>query len=172
MTPLWLLDVDGVINAVTHEPPDGYVQADVPDGRGRTWPITYRKDVIDFIGQLHETNLVEVRWLTTWCESARDFLAPALGLPEFQVEGSDDHLNPAHYRTWWKSVTAQRLAAQEPERPLIWTDDDLAYSIRNRDVDWLDDWSGLRCLITTNTSTGLTDDELEQILGFLKLVDG
>jgi len=88
--PVWLLDVDGVVNAVSRFP-DPKVWDDWQSGTavadGTEWPITFSPSVTGTIRRLHEQGLVEVRWLTTWRGNANGSLRDLLGLPEFAVAG-------------------------------------------------------------------------------------
>lgn len=166
--PLWLLDVDGVLNAVRLDVPEGHVRCEVGDSDARTWDITYRPAVVEFIRDLHESGRVEVRWLTTWCEDARDSLAPAVGLPlDCAVEGVAER---SRFRPsdWWKSTVAQRLSDADPDRPLIWTDDDLDYGLRTGEAAWLRSRSGRTLGISPKCDVGLTDDHLAAITAFVE----
>jgi hypothetical protein len=84
--PLWLLDVDGVLNAVASQP-RGWAQwrhgEAVADGV--PWPIRYAPALMRAIRRLHEHRLVECRWLTTWGDAANDELRRLLDLPPFAV---------------------------------------------------------------------------------------
>lgn len=131
MKPLWLLDVDGVINAVAPEVP-------LPESKWQDhvrvlvngYHINHSVALVERIAQLHNDGVVEVRWLTTWCEVAAAELAPTIGLPEFKVEGSDvmrRHESESRHHEWWKLEVAQRIWEAE-KRPFVWTDDDLYYS--------------------------------------------
>lgn len=153
--PLWLLDVDGVLNAVapTSEGRDwprwqrGFART---DGRRRAWPISWSPDVISQLLAWRAARRVEVAWLTTWGYDANDELAELLGLPQLPVAGAPpsrvvasagwadstasthaemagaDAADPLTGR-WWKFDVVRRLHAADPLRPLIWTDDDLAF---------------------------------------------
>lgn len=154
--PLWLLDVDGVLNAVCMEPAEGYTQVKCAG----FW-ITYRPALIDRIAALHRSGAVEIRWLTTWCEDAANLLAPLIALPTFAVEGSDDY-KAAAGGYWWKAVTARRLVEGDPDRPLIWTDDDCGYANRLGELDWLADHPN-KLVISPKVHTGITDEHMNEI---------
>lgn len=159
--PLWLLDVDGVVNAVTRDIPDGYEQI-----RADGFAITYRPAVMARIAALHTSGSVEVRWLTTWCDDAATTLAPSLGLPDCAVEGTEDH-RAGNPMGWWKADTAKRLSDADPERPLIWTDDDLDHAERNGEVDWLRDRTGPTLAIAPDWRNGISDEHLDRIEAFV-----
>lgn len=160
--PLWLLDVDGVINAVCGSVPPGYERR-----RVNGYQITWNPVVIDRMRQLHETSAVEIRWLTTWCHDAATKIAPALGLPlDCIVEGDADHKSLRD--GWWKSHTAKRLSDAEPDRALIWTDDDLDYAERNGEVDWLRDRTGPTFAYAPDVRQGITPKYLARIETFIE----
>lgn len=159
--PIWLLDVDGVLNAVTADVPDGYKQT-----RSDRWGIVYHPAVIERIAELHRGGVVEVRWLTTWCERAAEILAPDLSLPYFKVEGADLHAVTPEPNGWWKSAAAQRVSEAEPHRALIWTDDDLEDAEANGEVDWLRDRTAGTLALSCNWRTGLTSANLDRIEKF------
>lgn len=166
--PIWLLDVDGVINAVNHQPPDGHELIDVQDHRGIEWPIIFRRPLVDFINNIHASGLAEVRWLTTWEHDARLRLAPLLGFDDFEVVERDESPTEDSEATWWKSLAAQRLAMENPERPIIWTDDDIDYAIVNEEIEWMNDLAEDFLVISPRTTVGLTEEDCDKILDFCK----
>lgn len=162
-TPLWLLDVDGVVNALRGDVPDDHRRVSART-QGRTFSITYRPALMTRIRELSDRGAVEIRWLTTWGDDAPTAIAPALHLPQFAVEGSDD------YRTdtgshWWKATTARRIVQDSPARPLIWTDDDAGYAQQLGELDWLLDHPA-KLVISPDPEVGLTDDAVEVISRF------
>lgn len=176
-TPIWLLDVDGVLNALPwrtrrfqKEPlepawPD-YTQCRSDTDGGDRYVITYSPTLMKAIRELHESGAVEVRWLTTWGRGANFRLNKQLGLPEFAVAGEPDIISgfagaPAHH--WWKLDDARRAHAAEPHRPFIWTDDDLAAVKDAR--DWAGDNGVLA--IATDDRSGITPHDLERITNFV-----
>lgn len=138
-TPIWLLDVDGVINALpwrgdaTDESWDdyatGYASPSPDRGPNRGYEITYSPTLLARIRELHESGAVEVRWLTTWGHGANgESLRALTGLPELEVAGDPMIVSGfagAPSRYWWKFDDARRVREEEPDRPIIWTDDDL-----------------------------------------------
>ncbi|MGI9092829.1 MAG: hypothetical protein ACR2FF_05180 [Mycobacteriales bacterium] len=163
--PIWLLDVDGVVNAMHYPPESDYVSTQV-DGGGRSFPILYRRPLVVRIGELHRSGVVEARWLTTWCDHAAQNLGPALCLPEFAVEGADLYATQA--RGWWKSDAARRVSSGEPQRPLIWTDDDLCDARETGELNWVADRHAATLLICPDWTVGLTDGEVDRIEEFAR----
>lgn len=159
--PIWLLDIDGVINAVMDP-------AKIPDDHTRLvtdrYSIVYRQVVVDRIALLHKWGRVEVRWLTTWLDSAPE-LGDRIGLPRFAVEGRGDWLREEP-GSWWKSVTAQRISEANPDSPLIWTDDDLEGAADRGEVEWLADRTAPTLALSPNWRTGLSDAFLDRIEAF------
>lgn len=161
LPPVWLLDVDGVLNAVTDDPdpalwPDWRRGSAVAEGR--RWPITWSPTVASTVARLHESGAVEVRWLTTWAYDANDGLRELLGLPGLAVAGA-----PGGSAAWWKLPCARAVAAEG--RSLIWTDDDLAYSPEA--VEWVRSMPG--CLaIAPDPRAGLTPGDLARIEAHLR----
>lgn len=162
--PLWLLDVDGVLNAVSHRPdPDVW-----PDWRhgtafanGSSWPIWFSPTLTRAIADLHERGLAEIRWLTTWGEDANGELRELLGLPRLQVAGTGDVFDPTV--DWWKFDVVKSFHRAEPNRRLIWTDDDLLY------LPEAQAWVAARTrslVIAPRSDRGLTPDQLTEIRRF------
>lgn len=147
--PLLLLDVDGVLNAVSRRG-DPSVWPDWRSGSVRnslgTYPILFSPSVCAAVRRWHEDGLAEVRWLTTWRGEANGELRRLLDLPELPVVGGEE---PAPVRTaprparthaeaagadarsaltgrWWKFDLVLQVLDDEPGRPLVWVDDDLA----------------------------------------------
>jgi hypothetical protein len=166
--PVWLLDVDGVLNAIATQPDRTVWPADqwlrtTAEAQGSDWPILAARPVLDLIREVHEQGLAEVRWHTTWQQHAVKTLAPALDLPEFPVQDDlgavdgyfDDESGTVRYR-WWKRPAAEHVVQVEGRR-LIWTDDDI--STHRSQLDALAE----HLLIAPQTRLGLTPRHLRQI---------
>ena len=150
MTPLLLLDVDGVLNALSDDLPDTSVwprwQRGFAATDGMSWPIVFSPDVVARLVRWHEQGLVELQWLTTWGHSANGELRALLGMPELLVTGTYDHADHAggavetrgasHAAAapsapdplsgrWWKYDVVRRVLAEQPERLVVWVDDEL-----------------------------------------------
>jgi hypothetical protein len=181
--PLWLLDVDGVLNAVAKRPDRG-VWRDWRRGSasadGVTWPIWFSPTVTGTVARLHESGVVEVRWLTTWGAQANGELRTLFGLPELAVAGEPPHVAGDHgadshgeavaleanggRASWWKLDAVRRIVGDEPERPVIWTDDDLG---GERDaVTWVERNVPRRLLVSPRPDVGLTPRQLRAIRSY------
>lgn len=164
--PVWLLDVDGVINAITGKAPSGPWPRNAwrlfdhtNTLTGEVWPIRTAQPVVDFIRKVHEQGRAQIRWHTTWQESAND-LGAELGLPEFSVLAAPEFTNNATRHSWWKLPGALRVL--DEERPLVWTDDDATVG---RILPTLHDWlcESPNLLIAPRLHLGLTPKHLAAI---------
>lgn len=179
MIPVWLLDVDGVINKIG-ENPDASIwpkdQWSVGTARcgGEDWPILWAQPVIEFIKYAHESGRVEVRWHTTWQHEATA-IEDLCGLPKFAVAHAPEFDNPSQHAAraildglprWWKLPAALRVVRDE-QRPLIWTDDDINPELGSRyPIDNLKEHAPTLA-ISPNQYTGLTPKHLRQIAAWL-----
>jgi hypothetical protein len=178
--PVWLLDVDGVVNAISRKPDRSVWPADqwitgTANADGTDWPILAARPVIDFIRQVHGSGRAEVRWHTTWQRDAAN-LAKLLDLPEFEVQDCPEFatrrqslggLSPTAVRAaWWKLPAAERVVGGEG-RALVWTDDDAAWPVMPREAAA----DLARCaptlIVTPQTHLGLTGKHLRKISDFL-----
>ena len=150
MTPLLLLDVDGVLNAlggweaypqVWPHWTSGHARAE-----GRAYRIVFSPDVVDRLRGWHDAGQVELQWLTTWGHDANASLRGLLDLPELvvagtyqdedaaadrQIDGAASHAavapaapDPLTGR-WWKYEVVRRVLADQPDRTVLWVDDEL-----------------------------------------------
>jgi hypothetical protein len=176
--PVWLLDVDGVLNACSKKPDrnvwpkDQWVAGRASDGR-REWPILFSRPVADFIRQVHEQGRAEIRWHTTWQQDA-SAVGKLLDLPDFPVQDSPEwgeHISGGHIKrhddTWWKIGAALRVVEEE-KRPLVWTDDDCnAFSLPRATRERI--CAAMPTLIVCPSDTaGLSPKNLRVIDEFLK----
>lgn len=172
--PVWLLDIDGVVNALARKPiVDSFpaeqwiqitVRTDLPGIGPAAFPILAARPVLDFVATAHASGAVEICWHSTWREAAITDLAPALGLPRLPISVAPEWTNHHLLVPWWKQPAAERVL--ESGRPLVWTDDDIPVfrpylgAFEGRD-DAL--------LLAPDPRRGLTQDELDLIAGFLHL---
>ena len=170
--PVWLLDIDGVVNALARGPvrgswaPNDWVQtvihAEVPGHGLMALPILAARPVLDFVTDVVRSGAAEVRWHSTWRGAAVTDFAPALGLPPIPISVAPEWIDRPH-AGWWKLPAAQRVVAAG--RRLVWTDDDLR--VLGGDVGGLDVHSDA-LLIGPEPNGGLTADDLDRIAGFLR----
>ena len=161
--PLVLLDVDGVINALCSEddtPPDfddwDYVECGFS-------PIRYSKKLLK---QLIGLDL-DIHWLTTWGNAANEHLAPLFGwdpLPVIERAGHDRLAGP---NGWWKSSAAHQFVNAQ-NRPFIWIDDDLDYSINEGDVPWLEDCTIPHLIVSPDARTGISVADFDKMRQFIQ----
>lgn len=150
-TPLLLLDVDGVLNALPDEDSDLFARQQWSDGYATSdatgWPITWAPSVIGRLRTWHQQGLVELQWLTTWGHDANHELRLLLGMPQLLVAGTYEDegqtsttaalvATKAHASVapaaldpltgqWWKYDVVRRLLAEQSDRLIIWVEDEL-----------------------------------------------
>ncbi len=171
--PVWLLDVDGVVNAITKKPDRQVWPADAwitteAEADGQRWPILAARPVLDFIRRVHQTDAAEIRWHTTWQKDTAG-LAAALDLPHLPVQDAPEYADIGtclKRDLWWKVPAVERVLRDEG-RPVLWTDDDITWNLR-RDRDRLSALGPLT-LISPNERTGLTRKHLRKIATLLDL---
>jgi hypothetical protein len=169
MKPLWLLDIDGVINACNRHRPigtwpgyDNWIKKNVVNSQG-SWPILAAKPVLDFITYVHDSGLAEIRWHTTWQEEALDF-GDQFGLPTFNIQPCPEAVkNGTMY--WWKFPAVQRELSVG--RRVLWTDDDITIRLTPTSRRLLEVSTQLK-MIVPKTHTGLSPDNLVDITYFLE----
>ncbi len=164
--PVWLLDVDGVLNTSRNAWREAPWNADVLWGGASNTPMTYKfhwsPTLLSRIRALRRADLVELVWCTTWCAEAAS-LEDVFKLPPLKraftcyTKGQAD--------TWnYKRDAADAVLAAG--RHLIWTDDDIPTfgPLRDR-FDGRDD----ALVITTQARRGLTPDDMARIEAFATL---
>src|SRR5665648_293817 len=78
---VWLfMDVDGVVNALGDPPPDDHRSVVQVESGSGVFPIRYDPRIVDRLNALTRDGRVQLIWLSTWSASARERLAPAIGL--------------------------------------------------------------------------------------------
>ena len=116
-----LLDVDGVVNSITHVDTNGFVQFDYHTEKVYCGP--YPIWVPEYIpGLLQAVNEVaDIIWLTTWRHDANLYISPLLGLPSLSVL---DDGSGSRYPSW-KFAVAKNFAGKHATgtRPIYWIED-------------------------------------------------
>lgn len=175
MWPIWLLDIDGVINAdpfkvPTHVwPEDQWMIRMVEDSRGKAWKITAAQPVLDFINRVHNHKWAEVVWLTTWQRGANN-VSDALGIPRLPViENPMERSTRYAGRDWWK--LAEFFKQLSLGRPIVWTDDDISTEILGLTRSGSEVGGPQSFLVSPKGSEGLGPWHLKKIAKFLNIPD-
>lgn len=174
-----LLDIDGVVNAVSEELPRHVWPTLVWERaeyafNGEKFPLLWARPVVEYLTELDLRERVEIRWHTTWQATASEFGA-LVGLPEFPIAKAGEYMaNPSLFAkqqllarkpNWWKYPAAERVLVEE-NRPLIWIDDDITWKVPRA---YRDAMAGLgRVLIVSpDQTTGLIRKHFRKIEEFL-----
>lgn len=158
--PVLLLDLDGVINALTNPitvPGLPDTIRTVPRTLSNWWPeemwrygswtiehtkfpLLWSSWVVSQLKSWHDDGDVEIRWHTTWQESALPVAEQLFKLPVFPVQPAPEAhehegvLAAALLREgkpgWWKYPAVQRVL--DEGRTVIWVDDDITYRVLRR----------------------------------------
>jgi hypothetical protein len=119
--PVWLLDVDGVLNADRpgwgSRPRTGKATFE-----GHLFRMRWAPPLMIHLARLHHDHVVEFRWATTWVDQIHQ-LEALFGLPGFPVAFSGLPTGPQIQTPDLKGEAALDVVETE-RRPLIWTDDD------------------------------------------------
>lgn len=158
--PLVLLDVDGAL--LTYADPEN----DISDPRihwqpyGREGLVRYNPAMPGWIHELHA--LAEVRWATGWGTKSRTVLAPALGLPDFEVDEAADFQEPG--KDFKEAIVSHHLAAG---RRVVWIDDDVPCGDRNDVLHRMGREGAGLLMVRTTLDDGLTEAHMLRIRAFL-----
>ncbi len=165
--PVLLLDVDGVLNAVAPDLPEGWRR-----GTYNGYVLSWDPTVTARLRALHEAGQVELQWLTTWTEKADELLAEPMGLPRGLRTHSREGVLPTGFGGrlggefgWWKLAAARAVAEAEPGRRIVWIDDDLADPADDTS-EWLAA-NGQMLVVAPDLVAGLTHAELDRVEAWL-----
>ena len=165
--PILLLDVDGVLNAASVHLPEGWERG-VFNGYVLSWDPT----ITARLRKLHESGRVEIQWLTTWTTDADRLLAEPMGLPRGLVTHARADSAPTGFlgplggrASWWKLAAARAVAEAEPDRRIVWVDDDLAEQAADTG-EWLAAHPHV-LVVAPELLVGLTHEQLDQIEAWL-----
>lgn len=168
--PVWLLDFDGVINAISKKGCnafwDDWNQVRIqnpsnPDNPKDTLPLLWSSTVARTVADAHAAG-VRVIWLTTWREHTKVLpdIIPELprDLPWWDEDvllGSGGRLDPMNQLGQrWKFDVAHQLVPDGV--PLLWTDDTLNFGIlRLGNRRWTETREGGTTLINPVEAHGL-----------------
>jgi hypothetical protein len=157
--PVWLLDVDGVIN-VGWPGWAGASRSGNAYSSGQEFAIRWAPALIARIRALHGRAAVDIRWCSTWCCDA-DQLERLFDLPALERAWTADVNGPVAAAA--KLAAARQVLAEQ--RRLIWTDDTEVptegplYDELTRD--------GRALLIAPHSRRGLLPEHLDAIEAFV-----
>jgi hypothetical protein len=161
--PILLLDVDGVLNSPRRDLPEGWRQ-----GSFNGYRLSWDPSITARLRELHESGRVEIQWLTTWTTDADRLLAEPMGLPRGLKTHARADAAPTGFlgvfggsSGWWKLTAAKEVAGAEPDRRIVWIDDDLAAQ-----ADDTGDWLAAHphvLVIAPDLAVGLTHEQLDAV---------
>jgi len=131
--PVWLLDVDGVINTSNRSALNSdwtKMSSGGACANGTEYLINWSPYLIDRIRTIHAEGLAEIRWSTTWVTDTAS-LEQLLRLPKFPL-GFEMEPYPSGRRLqseWHELVRVRKANAARDVirsgRRLVWTDDQI-----------------------------------------------
>lgn len=176
--PVWLLDFDGVINAISKRGDRNvwddweFARIDHPQEAGHSLPLLWSPTVVQVVSDAVDAG-VNVVWLSTWREDTRILPTVIDGLPELPwwdeqtlIEAGHrlDPLNVLHQR--WKAQVA--MAMVPDGAPLLWTDDNLDFGIvRLAERTWLSKRPGGSTTVVPHETIGLSKKNVRVIREWL-----
>lgn len=172
-TPVWFMDVDGVVNIFPKgTPPKGTQRGeatpfvDAPYMTNPRFPITWRPAITARIMDMHDRGIVKVVWLTTWGRGANYGLHSLIGFHELQViaDPEDHPYRGMSFQKWWKNLAVRNYLEVHSPSKIVWTDDDLGYH-KNTVSDLHEKVDAL--MISPQEHRGITEAHLDAIEEFL-----
>jgi hypothetical protein len=165
--PILLLDVDGVLNAARFDLPEGWRR-----GTFNGFVLSWDPTVTRRLRRLHDSGRVEIQWLTTWATNADQLLAEPMGLPRGLKTHARAGAAPTGFlgplggaASWWKLDLARKVVEAEPDRRIVWIDDDLAAQAAETG-EWLAAHPHV-LVVAPDLFTGLTHEQLDAIEAWL-----
>ena len=156
-----------MLNAPRTDLPDGWEQ-----GFFNGFVLSWDPSVTARLRSLHESGRVEIRWLTTWSTDADRLLADPMGLPRGLTTYARSDAGPSGFAGpwggrsgWWKLGVARAVAEAEPDRRIVWIDDDLAEQATDTD-EWLAAHPHV-LVVAPDLYVGLTHEQLDEIVAWL-----
>jgi len=166
--PVWLLDVDGVVNARRPAWDQPFAQGNAFVD-GVAYRLQWAPAVTKYIKAVHKRQAAEVRWATTWVDHVHQ-VERLLRLPAFRTAfhglGAAPSVGAPDRKLW-----AALQVVEIERRPLIWTDDD-AIPLFGAQRHRLEEAGVPVLLLAPDPFVGLTPGDLEQIDDFLSSVVG
>jgi hypothetical protein len=165
--PILLLDVDGVLNAACLDLPEGWER-----GTFNGFVLSWDPTITARLRAMHDAGRVEIQWLTTWTTDADRLLAEPMGLPRGLKTHARADAAPVGFlgrsfgiSGWWKLAAAREVAEAEPNRRIVWIDDDLAEQAADTG-EWLAANPHV-LVIAPDLFSGLTHEQLDEIEAWL-----
>lgn len=166
------IDIDGVINAVSVDPPTntGWDPDLWNQERVNGYMITWNTELVDTLNDIFKNSDVTPVFLTTWQAQAKHDLAPVIGLEaeNYKVLHPDNQneLFSIH-NGWWKlHALKNEIEASDIDR-LVWLDDDIKYEANATDWANARSLSGNTLALSPHTGSGLTKNDLHAIIKFV-----
>lgn len=160
--PIWLLDVDGVINATRPGWGAAPRKRDVwSSSSNQSFILRWAPPLITRIQRIQRDGLAEIRWCTTWCCDA-DALETLWSLPPLSRAFTD----PINGREASMAKLAAACQVLAEGRRLVWTDD-AEVPTSGETYDRLT-FDGQALLIAPHPSRGLQPEDMDRIETFLK----
>lgn len=157
MKPILLLDIDGTINADCNDMWPEWVETRAHSLDGLPWKIMAAVPVLNFFKKLHQLDVADIRWHSTW-QAASLNVGDALGLPPFGVQDALPN-GAIHRGAAWKLEAVEFLWAQG--ETVIWVDDEANDLLdRSSEPDWV---------VCPRRDTGLDADDLLRIARLLRV---
>jgi len=164
--PVWLLDVDGVINAIGRVGWDGPPRIGRAHDGASAYAMQWAPQLIAGIRALLPR--VDVRWASSWIDVGTDQLETLFGLPPLPVAYPADperRVFPALFAAAHaRAKTDAAVDVVRAGRRLIWTDDD-AIPAAGADRALLDAAGSL--LIVPDRRHGMLPEHLERIRDYV-----
>jgi hypothetical protein len=164
--PVWLLDVDGVVNArrPAWDHPYAHGNAFVD---GVAYRLQWAPTLTRYIKSVHKRQAAEIRWATTWVDHVHQ-VERLLRLPAFRTAFRGLGAAPSIGAPDRKLAAALHVVEVE-RRPLIWTDDD-AIPLGGPQRERLEDAGVPVLLISPDPYEGLGPQHVEAIDAFLAAI--
>lgn len=157
--PVWLLDIDGVLNA--NKPGWGAAPRKTFCAG---FTIRWAPALLDRIREVHRSGAVEIRWCSTWCGYPDQLAALARA---FRLDLASSFGDRPMSKTWAELKAEAALAVLAAGRRLIWTDDDEIGAARRMFPELAAaEADGRALLIAPRANRGLQAEHLDLIMEF------
>jgi hypothetical protein len=167
------LDIDGVINSLSRNPPrqntgwPGEWKQEIVTVDRERYFILWSVDLINFLNIIDTIENVEFIFLTTWEDSATTVFAPLVGLNALNwrilhPEHEDDIYDA---KNWWKLTAIKNDLANNEFDQVIWIDDDIAFDPASQ--IWAENYEKDILVISPYSTHGITRKQISVIINFI-----